>query len=422
MERTIRPARRLRGTIAVPGDKSISHRAAILNALAGGEAVVHNFLPGDDCRSTLRVLQALGVDCALVERDDAPMLRVRGGGLHGLREPGDVLDCGNSGTTMRLLAGVLAGQPFHAVLTGDASLRTRPMARVTRPLAEMGARIDGREGGRLAPLAVRGGGLRGIHYRPPEPSAQVKSAVLLAGLYAEGETVVEEAAPTRDHTERMLAAMGARIAGEGGAVRLTPGVALAPLSMRVPNDISAAAFWMVAAAAHPDAEVRLTGVGLNPTRTGIEEERIVGGEPVGDVVVRSSRLRGIEVAGDLVPRLIDEVPALAVAAACADGETIVRDAKELRVKESDRIATVAAELRRLGARVEERDDGMTIEGGTLAGGAVASHGDHRLAMALAAAGLVARGPTRLSDAGAVTISYPDFWEHLERFSAAEDAP
>ncbi|HZP56479.1 MAG TPA: 3-phosphoshikimate 1-carboxyvinyltransferase [Dehalococcoidia bacterium] len=435
MERTIRPARRLRGTIAVPGDKSISHRAAILNALAGGEAVVHNFLPGDDCRSTLRVLQALGVDCALDEHDDAPMLRVRGGGLHGLREPGDVLDCGNSGTTMRLLAGVLAGQPFHAVLTGDASLRTRPMARVTRPLAEMGARIDGREGGRLAPLAVRGGGLRGIHYRPPEPSAQVKSAVLLAGLYAEGETVVEEAAPTRDHTERMLAAMGARIAGEGGAVRLTPGVALAPLSMRVPNDISAAAFWMVAAAAHPDAEVRLTGVGLNPTRTGIidalhemgadlaiEEERIVGGEPVGDVVVRSSRLRGIEVAGDLVPRLIDEVPALAVAAACADGETIVRDAKELRVKESDRIATVAAELRRLGARVEERDDGMRIEGGTLAGGAVASHGDHRLAMALAAAGLVARGPTRLSDAGAVTISYPDFWEHLERFSAAEDAP
>src|SRR5581483_10894418 len=214
-----------------------------------------------------------------------------------------------SGTTMRLMAGVLAGQPFHAVLTGDASLRTRPMARVTRPLAEMGARIDGREGGRLAPLAVRGGGLRGIHYRPPEPSAQVKSAVLLAGLYAEGETVVEEAAPTRDHTERMLAAMGARIAGEGGAVRLTPGAALAPLSMRVPNDISAAAFWMVAAAAHPDAEVRLTGVGLNPTRTGIidalremgadlaiEEERIVGGEPVGDVVVRSSRLRGIEVA------------------------------------------------------------------------------------------------------------------------------
>ncbi len=428
--REIRPAARLRGTIAVPGDKSISHRAAMFNALAGGEATVHNFLAGDDCRSTLSVLRALGVESTLDTSGERPSLHIRGNGMAGLREPGDVLDCGNSGTTMRLIAGMLAGQPFHAVLTGDASLRTRPMARVAEPLRQMGARIDGRDGGGFAPLAVRGGGLRGIRYTMPVASAQVKSSILLAALFAEGETTVEEPEATRDHTERMLAAMGARIEREGPAVRLTPGAPLAPLSMRVPNDVSAAAFWMVAAAVHPDAEVRLTGVGMNPTRTGIidvlramgadlavEEERQVGGEPVADVVVRSSELRGATVEGDMVPRLIDEAPVLAVAAAFAQGATEVRDAAELRVKESDRIASVVSQLAALGVAIAERDDGMVIEGGAgVRGGKARSFGDHRLAMALAVAGIASREGVVLDDADAVSISYPDFWEHLAQLT------
>ncbi len=431
MDRTIDPARRLRGTIVVPGDKSISHRAAILNALADGEAEVRNFLPGEDCMSTLRVLEALGVESSVDRSGDTPTLRVKGVGKSGLREPCDVLDCGNSGTTMRLMCGVLGGQPFHAVLNGDASLRTRPMARVTAPLREMGARIDGREDGALAPLWVRGGSLHGMRYRMPVASAQVKSAILLAGLFAEGETVVEERELTRDHTERMLSAMGAQITREGPAVRLTPGGSLAPLSMRVPNDISAAAFWMVAAAVHPDAELRLTSVGINPTRSGIvdvlremgadiaiEEERAVGGEPAADIVVRSSRLRGVTVEGEMIPRLIDEVPALAVAAACAEGTTTIRQAQELRVKESDRIASVASQLRQLGVEVDERDDGMVIEGGRIEGGDVESFGDHRLAMALAVAGLAASGPIQLGDSGAVSISYPEFWQHLEQVREA----
>ncbi|MHB8377249.1 MAG: 3-phosphoshikimate 1-carboxyvinyltransferase [Dehalococcoidia bacterium] len=430
MDRLINPARRLRGTVAVPGDKSISHRAAILNALAEGDAVVHNFLPGEDCLSTLRVLRALGVEAALDDAGETPVLRIRGRGLAGLREPSEVLDCGNSGTTMRLICGVLAGQPFHAVLTGDASLCARPMGRVVEPLRQMGAHLDGRDAARRAPLSVRGGSLHGIRYRLPVASAQTKSALLLAGLFAEGETIVEEPAPSRDHTERMLAEMGARIGREGPAIRLTPGEPLRPLSMRVPNDISAAAFWIVAAAVHPDAELRLNGIGTNPTRTGIidvlrdmgadlslEEERQVGGEPVADLVVRSSRLTGVTVAGDIVPRLIDEAPALAVAAAFAEGPTTLRDAAELRLKESDRIATVASALRRMGVRVDEYDDGFTVHGGTPVRGAeVASAGDHRLAMALAAAALAAHGQTRLHDADAVAISYPDFWGCLERLT------
>ena len=428
--RTVSPARRLRGTIAVAGDKSISHRAAIVNALAEGEAEIHNFLTGDDCMSTLSVLRELGVAWQLDSDGETPVLRVHGAGPGGLREPSGVLDCGNSGTTMRLMSGVLAGQPFLSVLSGDASLRQRPMARVTGPLREMGAHIDGRADGSLAPLVVRGGGLHGIRYRLPEASAQVKSAVLLAGLYADGETVVEEQERSRDHTERMLAAMGARIAGEAGVVRLTPGAPLAPLSMRVPNDISAAAFWMVAAAVHRDAEIHLTGVGMNPTRSGIvdalremgadisvEEERTVAGEPVADVVVRSSRLDGADVDGELLLRLIDEVPALAVAAAFARGKTTISGAGELRVKESDRIASVASQLSALGVTVEERPDGMVIQGGTVAGGDVRSFGDHRLAMALAIAGLAGRGDVRIEDADCVSVSYPAFWQHLQDVTA-----
>jgi len=429
--RTVQPARRLRGRITVPGDKSISHRAAMFNALAEGEAYIHNFLPGADCLSTLSVLRALGIECAIDPTGEAPILHIVGRGLRGLREPADVLDCGNSGTTMRLMAGILAGQPFHSVLTGDGSLRSRPMARIVGPLREMGARLDGRDGGTRAPLSVRGGGLHGIRYALPVASAQTKSAILLAGLFGEGETIVEETQPTRDHTERMLEAMGAEVSGERGVVRLRPGSRLEPLTMRVPNDVSAAAFWIVAAAVHPDAEIHLGGVGVNPTRTGlidvlremgaelsVEEERVVAGEPVADLVVRSSRLRGATIYGDLLVRMIDEVPAFAVAAAFAEGTTEIREAAELRVKESDRIASVVSELGRLGVRIEERADGMVIEGGPgIAGGEARSFGDHRLAMALAIAGLAAAEGVVVDGAEAVDVSYPDFWEHLENLTA-----
>jgi 3-phosphoshikimate 1-carboxyvinyltransferase len=327
---------------------------------------------------------------------------------------------------------VLAAQPFVSFLSGDASLRERPMERIVAPLREMGARIWARADDTRAPLAIRGGRLRGIRYRMPVASAQVKSAVLLAGLFAEGETAVEEPAPSRDHTERMLAAMGSEIRREGASVRLTlPSKALSSLSLRVPGDTSAAAFWMVAAAIHPDAEVSLPGVGVNPTRAGlievlrdmgaeieVGEERSVGGEPVADVMVRSSSLKGTAVGGELIPRLIDEVPVLAVAAAVAQGRTVIRDAAELRVKESDRLSTVAAELRRLGARVDERPDGLVIEGGAeLRGAAVDSRGDHRLAMALAVAGLVAEGETVVAGSEAASVSYPHFWADLEALTS-----
>jgi len=435
MEQRLRSPARLRGIVAVPGDKSISHRAAIFNALASGAAKVENFLVGEDTRATLDCLRALGVEWSLdVGGSLGTVLRVHGVGRGGLRESEEVLDARNSGTSMRLLAGVLAAQPFFSVLTGDGSLRTRPMGRVVAPLREMGAQVWGRGDGAYPPLAVRGGELTGISYRMPVASAQVKSALLLAGLYARGETAVEEPAPTRDHTERMLRAMGARLSQERGVVRIEPLEGeLAPLDLRVPGDISAAAFWMVAAALHPDAELHLPGVGVNPTRSGIievlramgadlevAEEREQGGEPVADITVRSSRLGPAEVSGDLVPRLIDEVPVLAVAAALTPGRTVIRDAAELRVKESDRIATTCGELRRLGARVEELPDGLVIEGvQSLSGAPCQSHGDHRLAMALGVAGLLAQGETVIEGAEAAEVSYPAFWQDLERLVAGE---
>ncbi len=424
MERSVRPPRALRGTIVPPGDKSISHRAAILNAIAAGPAVVENFQGGADCLATLRCLRLLGVEW---EWQDDGVLRIAGGGRAGLREPGAVLDCRNSGTTMRLLSGLLAGQPFFSVLTGDASLRSRPMGRIVEPLRQMGAHIDGRDGDGKAPLAIRGGALRGLRYRPSVASAQVKSALLLAGLYAEGETVVEETAPTRDHTERMLEAMGAGVErGEGWARVAGQSRELSPISLRVPGDISAAAPWLVLAALHPQAEVRIAGVGVNPSRCGVldalgmmgadvrlEEERRWGPEPVADVVVRSSGLRGAVIEGDLIPRSIDELPLLALAGCLAEGETVIRDAAELRAKESDRVRTTARELRRLGAEVEERPDGLRLKGGLrLRGAAVSSHGDHRLAMMLAVAGALAQGETVIRNAGAVAVSYPWFWRDL----------
>jgi 3-phosphoshikimate 1-carboxyvinyltransferase len=426
--RRISPPLRLRGAVIVPGDKSISHRAAILNAVAAGPATVENFLPADDCLATLDCLRALGVSWSLERSgDERARLSLTGRGIDGLRESADALDARNSGTTMRLLAGLLAGRPFLSIITGDESLRSRPMGRVILPLREMGAQIRGRDGDSLAPLTIRGGPLRGIHHRSPVASAQVKSALLLAGLQAEGETTLEEPARSRDHTERMLRAMGADLREEGDALRLSPlRQDLTPLDLHVPGDFSGAAFWLVAAALHPDAEISLSDVGVNPTRTGLLDalremgadiavsgERVIGGEPVADLRVRSSKLKGIVVEGPAVVRLIDEVPALAVAAALARGRTVIRDVGELRVKESDRILATAQELRKLGAQVEERPDGLIIEGvGALRGAPCDSRGDHRLAMALAVAGMAAQGETALSGAEAASISYPGFWEHL----------
>jgi len=428
VQRVVRSARTVRGAIVAPGDKSISHRAAILNAIAGGEATVQGFQRAADCMATLRCLRALGVDWRW---QDESTLSIHGRGRHALREPGRVLDCRNSGTTIRLLAGLLAPQPFFSVLSGDRSLLSRPMARVIQPLRLLGADISGREGDTLAPLAIRGSPLRGVRYRMRVPSAQVKSALILAALHASGETVLELTASSRDHTERMLAAMGAEVRSVGSTLHLAPLARdLSPISLRVPGDISAAAAWLVLGACHPDAELRLEGVGVNPTRTGvldilrlmeadvtIEDERMWGPEPVADLTVRSSRLRGTVIEGELVPRAIDELPLIALAACFATGETVIRDAAELRVKESDRIRATALELRRLGADIRELPDGLHIRpSGRLRGAAVSSHGDHRLAIMLALAGVLSRGETAVRNAGVVAVSYPGFWRDLDLVS------
>ena len=411
------PAGPLRGEVRVPGDKSVSHRALMLAALADGSARIRGFLEGEDTRATAAVLAQLGVR---IETPTDGERVVHGVGLHGLRASAQALDCGNAGTGMRLLAGLLAGQAFDSTLVGDASLSKRPMRRVTDPLAAMGAHIDTRDG--LPPLVVHGGQpLRGIRYELPVASAQVKSALLLAGLYAEGETEVVEPHPTRDYTERMLAAFGWPIAFEPGRAKLSGGHALRAVDVDVPADFSSAAFFLVAASIVPGSGLRLPAVGLNPRRTGllqalrlmgadirIENERTSGGEPVGDLVVRYAALHGVEFPESLVPDMIDEFPALFVAAAVAGGRSVIRGAAELRVKESDRLAAMATGLRVLGARIEETPDGAVIDGGALAGGTVESLTDHRIAMSFAVAGLVAKGPVRINDCRHVATSFPGF--------------
>lgn len=413
------PGRTLQGSVRVPGDKSVSHRALMLSALAGGRSHIRGFLEGEDTRATAAVLQKLGV---LIEVPADGERVVHGVGLHGLRGTAEVLDCGNAGTGMRLLSGLLAGQAFDSTLVGDASLSKRPMRRVTEPLALMGARIDTQDG--LPPLHVHGGqGLHGIRYTLPVASAQVKSALLLAGLYAEGETEVIEPHPTRDYTERMLAAFGWPITFEPGRARLSGRHTLSATDVDVPADFSSAAFFLVAGSIVPGSELRLPAVGLNPRRTGllqalrlmgadirVENERESGGEPVGDLIVRYAPLHGIELPEALVPDMIDEFPALFVAASVARGRTVVRGAAELRVKESDRIATMAAGLRAIGAAIEETPDGAVIDGGALAGGEVDSHGDHRIAMSFAVAGLVSQGSIRINDCDNVATSFPRFLE------------
>lgn len=417
----------LQGRIQIPGDKSISHRALMLGALAQGETQIQGLLLGEDPRSTAACFRAMGAEISELNTD---LVTVRGIGLGNLQEPVDVLDAGNSGTTIRLMLGILASHPgrFFTV-TGDASLRSRPMSRVIKPLQSMGAQIWSRAGG-LAPLAVQGQALRPTHYHSPIASAQVKSCILLAGLLTEGQTTVTEPALSRDHSERMLRAFGANIAvdPETCSATVTGGAPLQGQTVIVPGDISSAAFWLVAGAIVPGSDLTIENVGVNPTRTGIlealqamsaditlENPREVAGEPVADLRVRYSPLKACTIAGDLIPRLIDEIPILAVAATVAAGTTVIRDAAELRVKESDRLAVMAAQLNQMGARVTELPDGLEITGGTpLQGTDVDSYTDHRIAMSLAIAALVASGSTTIHRAEAAAISYPDFTETLRR--------
>ncbi len=432
--KTIKPCTRLEGEIVLPGDKSISHRAAILNSLAKGKARIDNFSPGRDCLATIRCLEALGVKIVREGSRDWHTVLVSGTGEDGLQEAVNVLDAENSATTMRLLGGLLASQPFLSVITGDASLRNRPMGRLIEPLRLMGAEIWGRGRDSFAPLVIKGGKLRGIDFTLPIPSAQIKSAILLAGLFARGNTVLHQTIPSRDHTERMLKLMGASLESEGNSISLLPlSSPLVSVNLRVPGDISSAAYFLIAGVIHPSARIVIRDTGINPTRTGIidvllamgaklkiDNERLEAGEPLADIVVESSELKGIEVGGDIIPRLIDEIPVLAVAGCVAKGKTIIRDAGELRVKESDRIATVASELSRLGAKIEPLPDGMVIYGGRpLSGTEVDSHCDHRLAMSLAVAGLIAKGETTIKHAQAAQVSYPDFWQTLLSVTSKE---
>ncbi len=412
----VHPGSQLKGRFPVPGDKSISHRAVILGALAEGVTEVEGLLEGADVLATIAAFRTMGVE---IQGPDRGHLRIQGVGLYGLRAPGVPLDCGNSGTAMRLLAGVLAGQNFPSTLIGDASLQQRPMGRVLRPLAAMGAEIAAQDG--KAPLQIHGRPLHGIDYALPMASAQVKSAILLAGLYAEGQTCVTEPAPTRDHSERMLQGFGYPVERQGPRACLRSGGQLHGQSLQVPGDISSAAFFLLGATIAPGSDLTLEGVGINPTRTGIIEIltrmgaridltalRVVGGEPVADIRVRYAQLQGIAIPAHLVPLAIDEFPALFIAAACAKGQTVITGAEELRVKESDRIAVMASGLRAMGVIVEERADGAIINGSLLQGGRINSQGDHRIAMAFAMAALVAQGDIEILDCANVATSFPSF--------------
>lgn len=424
----------LRGAVTVPGDKSISHRAVILGALADGMSIVRGWLPAGDTQATLEAVRAMGVEVETdIVSEQRWNLQIRGRGLDGLQEPAGALDCRNAGTCLRLLAGVLAGQSFASTLDGSEQLRRRPMRRIVEPLQQMGAQIASRDG--RAPLVIRPATLRGIRYRMPVASAQVKSAILLAGLYAGGNTRVYQPGPARDHTERMLQAMGARLTVEEKWISLTGSPAgdrrLEPLDLAVPGDMSSAAFPLVAAALIPHSEVTVQKAGLNETRTGLlallqemgaslttADEGTTAGEPAGDLTVRFDELHGAAAGGEVVVRAIDEFPIWAVAATQAAGASTLRDAAELRVKEVDRISMLAGELRRMGAAVTERKDGFTIEGPVrLQGAEVDSHGDHRLGMALAVAGLAAAGPTQVRNAGCIADSFPGFVETMQALGA-----
>lgn len=417
----------LKGEIKIPGDKSISHRALMLGAIAEGKTIIHGLLRAEDCIRTAIAFKLMGIEIEGIEDSDKPVI-VHGKGLTGLKESWQVIDCGNSGTTMRLILGILAGQRFFTVLCGDYSLSQRPMRRVVEPLRFMGANIWGRDNGSYPPLAIFGAKLKPIDYILPVASAQVKSCLLLAGLYADGTTQVTEPAQSRDHTERMLQCFGVELEKENLSVRIRGGQQLKGKELIVPSDISSASFFIVATCLIPDSELIIPSVGVNPTRIGIieilqkmganiklENLREINNEPVADIYVKTSQLNATEVKGEIIPKLIDEIPILAVAATQATGTTLIKDAKELRVKETDRIRALATELTRMGAKVEELEDGLIIHGITpLKGAKVQSYNDHRIAMSLAIAGLIAEGTTEIEGAEYIATSFPSFPQLIEQ--------
>jgi 3-phosphoshikimate 1-carboxyvinyltransferase len=421
---TVKKTKGLKGEIIVPGDKSISHRALMFASIADGKTRINGLLKGEDNMATLKAFRQMGIVIDEIGED----VVVHGRGLHGLKEPEDVIDAGNSGTTIRLITGLLSGQTFFSTLTGDQYLRKRPMKRVIEPLSKMGAKIFGREGGNKAPLAVVGSNLKGITYNSTIASAQVKSAILLAGLYADGVTTVTEPTLSRDHSERMLAYFGAKVERNDNSVSIAGGQRLVARDIEVPGDISSAAFFIVYALITEESDLLIKNVGINPTRSGvidileqmggnlkIENRREVCGEPVGNIRVKSSKLRGIEIKGDLIPRAIDELPVIGAAAAYAEGTTTIGDAKELRVKETDRIATLASELRAMDIVVTEREDGAVIVGGKPKGGVtLKSHGDHRIAMTMTVAASGTDGITTIEDVECIETSFPGFEELIKR--------
>lgn len=418
---TVQKVSKLQGTLKVAGDKSISHRAVMLAAISRGTSRIKGFLYGNDCNNTIACFKQLGVE--IDNQDDEIM--VYGKGLQGLRPSVETLNVGNSGTTMRLICGILAGQNFKSEITGDSSIRRRPMDRIVLPLRQMGAHIAGSNGSNLAPLLIDRGTLKGIDYTLPVPSAQVKSAVLLGGLYAQGQTTVREQLRSRDHTEVMLQSFGANVVANNGKITLAPSELVAQ-DILVPGDISSAAFFMAAAAALPGSHLVIEQVGLNPTRTGIidvlrdmggqiEVDNVFqsGGELIGDLIIKGSTLYGTEISGEIIPRLIDEIPVIAVIAALAEGTTTITGAAELKVKESNRITAMVSELQKLGVQISELPDGMRIDGpNKIIGGRVESYGDHRIAMAMAVAGLFAQESVRINDSDCIGISYPNFIETL----------
>jgi len=431
LETTVNRPTSLQGTISVPGDKSISHRALLLNSMSSGPAKISGLSFGEDVRSSIECLKQLGT---LIQTSiEAETATITGINRAGFRAPSNVLNAGNSGTTLRMLAGILTAQPFSSTISGDPSLLSRPVKRIITPLTKMGARISGRDNNSLPPLIIHGTKLSGIEYTLPIPSAQVKSCLLLAGLSADSPTTIHQPVPSRDHTERMLSAMGAKINVSGNTITLEPGP-LAPVDTKIPGDISSAAFWMVAGCIHPNSKVKLVNVGINPTRSGIleilanmgadiviEHSESQGGEPVADITASSSTLHGADISGDIVPSLIDEIPILSVAACFAEGTTTFHDAAELRMKESDRITTTVSELRKLGAKIDEHPDGMTIHGvGSLNGGICEGRNDHRLAMSLGIAGLASEEPISIFGAEISSVSYPSFWEDIERISTGNN--
>ncbi|SJZ54613.1 3-phosphoshikimate 1-carboxyvinyltransferase [Selenihalanaerobacter shriftii] len=425
MDLKVQPKSSLRGNIKMPGDKSISHRSVMIGSLAAGKTEVSGFLTGEDCLNTAKAFQNMGVK---IEGLGSEEMVIHGVGLNGLQEPESILDVGNSGTSMRLMLGILSGQDFYSVITGDESLSQRPMARVTDPLKEMGAEIYGRDNGNLAPLTVRGQELTNLEYDSPVASAQVKSCILLAGLQADGATIVNEPEKSRDHTERMLEYFGAEVEVSGLQVSVKGRPALKGKKITVPSDISSAAFFLVAALINQDSELVLENVGLNPTRAGILEvldemeadyelldERLENKEPIADIKVKSSDLKATTIGGEVIPKLIDEIPILAVAATQAEGRTVIKDAAELRVKETDRISAMVTELKKLGIEVEEKEDGMIIEGPQSIQGGVQcqSYGDHRIAMSLAVAGLIAKEDIVITNTDCIKTSFPNFIDLID---------